>query len=169
MLWLRGEETDGRAEPVLATAVSRPRWVTSHLLVAGVGGPVVLLANALGLGISASSVLGDVEMVPRLLGAALAHVPVLWLVGGVTVALFGVVPRAAPLAWTVVVYALVVGALGDLLGLPDWMFNLSPYEHVPAVPAEDLTVTPLLALTVLAGVLVATGLAGFRRRDLEAV
>ena len=35
LLRMRAEEADGPLEPVLATAVSRPRWVMSHILNAG--------------------------------------------------------------------------------------------------------------------------------------
>lgn len=39
----RGEETSGRAEPSLAAAVSRSRWVAGHLTVAG--GAAILVAT----------------------------------------------------------------------------------------------------------------------------
>jgi ABC-2 type transport system permease protein len=44
--------------------------------------------------------------------------------------------------------------------------DLSPFSHVPKIPGGDLTVIPLLALTLLATVLTAVGLAGFHRPDL---
>ena len=37
LLRMRAEEADGRLEPVLAASVSRPRWLMSHLLNAGLG------------------------------------------------------------------------------------------------------------------------------------
>jgi ABC-2 type transport system permease protein len=43
--------------------------------------------------------------------------------------------------------------------------DLSPYAHVPALPADRLAAGPLLALTAIAASLVAVGLAGYRRRD----
>ena len=51
MLRLRTEETDGRAEAVLATAVGRLRWAVSHLLVAVLGPAVALLAAGLTAGL----------------------------------------------------------------------------------------------------------------------
>jgi ABC-2 type transport system permease protein len=45
------------------------------------------------------------------------------------------------------------------------MEDLSPYAHVPALPADDLAAGPLLVLTAIAAALVALGLAGYRRRD----
>jgi ABC-2 type transport system permease protein len=166
-LRLRTEETEGRAEPLLSTAVSRTRWAASHLTIAVAGGTIVLLASVLGLGLSGAVVLEDAEILPRLLGAALAHLPPLWFVAGLSLALFGLLPRFAVLVWALVLYAIFAVLFGELLGFPGWLLNLSPFEHIAAVPAEDVTATPLVVLTVLAAALVAVGLAGIRRRDIE--
>ena len=53
-----------------------------------------------------------------------------------------------------------------LLGLPQWLRDLSPFEHVPQVPATWFDAVPLVVLTVVAAVLTAVGLAAFRRRDI---
>jgi ABC-2 type transport system permease protein len=165
-LRVRGEETAGRGEPVLATAVSRVRWVGSHLAVALAGSAIVLLLAALGLGISAAFAVDDTGLLPRLLGAALAYVPVLWLTIGLAIALFGLVPRAVALAWIVLVYAATVLMLGGLLDFPQSVRNLSPFEHVPQLGA-DVTATPFVVLLAIATVLFAVGLGAFRRRDLQ--
>jgi ABC-2 type transport system permease protein len=81
---------------------------------------------------------------------------------------FGLVPRVTGLSWALLVYAVLVAYLGGLLNLPGWMFNLSPFTHIPAMPADAFTTLPLVILTALAAALVAVGVVGFRRRDLEA-
>jgi len=53
----------------------------------------------------------------------------------------------------------------QLLSLPDWVVKLSPFQHVPAMPADDFALGPLLALTAVAAALAIVGLVGFRRRD----
>lgn len=162
----RSEETAGRAEPLLVTPTSRTRWLASHASVAAVGSVVVLLAGALGTSLSGAVVLGDAGVVPALLGAAAVYAAPLVLTVGVAVALFGLVPSASAAAWLVVVYALVVGMLGGLLGLPDWTLELSPFGVVPLLPVERFEIVPVLGLLALAAVLLAAGFAGFRRRDL---
>lgn len=166
---LRAEETAGRAEPVLATDLSRTGWMGSHIAVALVGGALVVLAGGLGMGVAGAVTVGDASLVPKLVAAALAYVPALWVTAGVAIALFGWLPRFTALAWVVVVYAFGVGYLGQLLQFPGWLMNLSPFGHVPQLPAADFAPTPIIVLTVLAALLVAFGLEGFRRRDVEAV
>jgi ABC-2 type transport system permease protein len=48
---VRGEETDGRTEPVLATAVSRPGWLGGHVAVIGLGVLWLLLVAGIGMGV----------------------------------------------------------------------------------------------------------------------
>ncbi|MFC8077567.1 ABC transporter permease [Streptomyces sp. NPDC057307] len=163
----RAEESAGRAEPLLATGLSRDRWVGSHVAVALAGGTALLLAAGLGFGLSGAASVGDGGLVLQLVGAALAYAPALWVTVGVAVALFGWYPRAGAAAWIVPVYAFLVGYLGSILQFPDWMNNLSPFGHVPQLPAADMSWTPMLVLTAVAAGLIWLGLAGFRRRDLE--
>ncbi|MFJ8073722.1 ABC transporter permease [Streptomyces sp. NPDC096176] len=163
----RSEETGGRAEPLLATGLSRSRWVGSHLAVAMAGGTALLLPAGLGFGLSGAASASDGGLFLKLLGAALAYAPALWVTVGVAVVFFGWFPRASAAAWTVPVYAFVVGYLGRLLQFPDWMNNLSPFGHVPQLPAAGMNWTPMVVLTLLAAGLVGVGLEGFRRRDLE--
>ncbi|MFP3988919.1 ABC transporter permease [Streptomyces sp. E11-3] len=163
----RSEETAGRAEPLLATGLSRDRWVGSHLAVALTGGTLVLLLSGLGFGLAGAVSASDGGLVLKLTGAALAYAPAVWVTVGVAVTIFGWFPRASTAAWVVPVYAFVVGYLGELLRFPDWLNNLSPYGHVPQLPAAELDWTPLVILSALAAGLVWLGLAGFRHRDLE--
>lgn len=163
----RAEETAGRAEPLLATPLSRARWLGSHLVVVLVGAVVMMLSAGIGFGVSGASSMADVSYFPKLVGAALVYVPALWVTAGLAAVLFAVVPRAATLAWIVPLYAFVVGYLGQILQFPAWLDNVSPFGHIPRLPAEDLAVTPLLVLTAIAAVLVAWALAGFREREIN--
>ncbi|MDF3149430.1 ABC transporter permease, partial [Streptomyces sp. T21Q-yed] len=166
VLRLRGEENGLRADLVLATPVSRSRWVASHLTVALAGSIVVLVAGGLGTGLAYGLTSGDLGQVPRLIGSALAYAPALWLLAGLATTLFGLVPRGTVAAWAALIACFVIGLLGQALDLPGWTRDISPFEHVPRLPAADPSLTAPTLLTVLAAALTAAGLSGFRRRDL---
>ncbi|MYQ42016.1 ABC-2 type transport system permease protein [Streptomyces sp. LamerLS-316] len=163
----RSEENAGRAEPLLATGLSRTRWAGSHLAVALAGGTLLLLLAGLGIGLAGAASAGDSGLVLSLTGAALAYAPALWVTTGVAAVLFGWLPRAAQAAWAVPVYAFVAGYLGPLLRFPGWTKNVSPFGHVPRLPSAQMDWTPLTVLTLVAAGLMWLGLEGFRRRDLE--
>ncbi|MFD3737485.1 ABC transporter permease [Streptomyces sp. NPDC058629] len=163
----RTEESAGRAEPLLATGLSRDRWLGSHVAVALAGGTALLLTAGLGFGLAGAASTGDSGLVGELVASAAVYAPALWVTVGVTVALFGWYPGAGVAAWTVPVYAFLVGYLGAMLRFPGWMNNLSPFGHVPRLPAAQMSWTPMVVLTAVAAGLILLGMAGFRRRDLE--
>lgn len=162
----RTEETADRLEGVLATAVSRPRWLLGNLLVTLVGTVVVVGLGGLGVGIAYALTGGGADEAWRMTGFALAYLPGPLVLAAVAVVLVGWAPRAAGAAWAALALVFVVGWLGGLLELPRWVTDLSPFTHLPAVPAEDLRVLPPLVLGGLTLAAVAVGLAGFRRRDI---
>jgi len=167
VLRARAEEVGGRAESLLATPTSRERWAGGHVTVSIVGTTIMLLVAGASEGFGLALVSGDREWIPRLIGATLVMVPAMLVTGGVAMVAYGLSARLAMAAWGYYAFTLVVGMLGALLDLPQWALNLSPFEHVPAIPSEPMDWVPVIVLVALAGALFATGLTAFRRRDMS--
>ncbi|KMO67220.1 ABC transporter permease [Mycolicibacterium chlorophenolicum] len=167
-LRLHQEESSGHAETVLAGAVSRTRWLTSHLVFA-LGGPAVaLLVAGLVTGLTYGASAGDIGgTLPRVLGTAAVQLPAVWLLAAVTVALFGALPRFTPVGWGVLVAFIAVFMLGSLSGSPQWLLDLEPFTHIPHVGIGAFTPAPLLWLLALDAALILLGAIAFRRRDLR--
>ncbi|HEU5354052.1 MAG TPA: ABC transporter permease [Actinocrinis sp.] len=164
----RGEESAGRAEPLLATPIGRIRWGASHVGSALLGTAVVLSAGGLGAGIAHGLRTHDVSgQLPRLLGGALAQWPAVAVVAAIAAALFGLAPRYATAAWGALTVFLLLGQLGPVLKLSQAVMDVSPFTHVPKVPGGAFTWAPLGWLALLSGILIALGFAAFRRRDLQ--
>lgn len=163
---LHAEEVRLHAESVLATPTSRLRWLGSHLVVAAAGGIVVMAAASLGVGVPYAIESGDAGHVLALVGAGLAYLPAIGVLSGLATALYGLVPRALPATWVLLVGCLVAGLLGQVLKLPSWVVELSPFQRTPQLPAADLSVPPLVALSAIAVALAAIGALALRRRDI---
>ncbi|MFJ8675524.1 ABC transporter permease [Streptomyces sp. NPDC093589] len=167
VLRLRSEETDDRAEPVLAGAVGRVRWAVSHLVVAYLGSAVILTAGGLALGVSYGLTTDDIAGgIGPVLGAALAQLPAVWALTGLAVLVFGLLPKATAAVWALIGGVLAIGWLGPVLKFPEWAMDLSPYSHLPKLPGAEVTAAPFVWLLVLSAVFLAAGLAGLRRRDI---
>ncbi|MDO5503532.1 MAG: ABC transporter permease [Actinomycetia bacterium] len=166
VLRARSEETSGRSEPVLGTWQSRTTFLGSHVAVAALGSALVLVLAALFLGVTGQPTVEE-PVIAKSVVAALIQVPALWVVVGIAALLVGWAPRAVPALWALIGYAGIVGYLGPVLQLPEWAGWLSPFTWVPDYPAEELTLLAPLLLTIVAAALVALGLLGFRRRDLN--
>ncbi|MFF8948300.1 ABC transporter permease [Streptomyces sp. NPDC014940] len=160
VLRLHGEETSGRAEPVLACAVGRLRWAAGHLTVAFGGSVLIMLLAGLGFAVGYGR-----EVVP-ILGACLVQLPAVWVIGAAALLLYGAAPRLAPAAWGLAVAALLIGWVGPALDAPRIVLDLSPFGHLPKLPGGTMDWPPVLTLTALAAALTAAGLAALRRRDL---
>jgi ABC-2 type transport system permease protein len=168
VLRLRLEEEQNRAEVVLATATPRVEWASSHLVFGLAGPTLMLVASGLVAGTIYGLTIDDLGgQISRALESALIQLPAVWVLTGLAMALFGLAPRFVAVSWGALVACLIVGQLGQILQFPQWAINLSPFSHIPVIPAEDLQAAPLILLTLLAVALVAWGLAGFRRRDLQ--
>ncbi|MEH0556901.1 ABC transporter permease [Streptomyces sp. B21-101] len=160
VLRLHGEETSGRAEPVLANAVGRLRWAAGHLAIAFGGAALIMLLA--GLGFAA----GYGRQTLPVLGACLVQLPAVWTVGALTVVLYGWAPRLAPAGWGVAAAILLLGWIGPALNAPSAILDLSPFAHLPKLPGGEMEWGPVLVLLLSALALTATGLTGLRRRDL---
>jgi ABC-2 type transport system permease protein len=169
LLRLRSEEADGPAEPILATATSRWRWVASHA-VSALGGAVgLLLVFGIGLGLSSGAVLGDPGTQVRVMVVAvLAQLPAVLAIAAAVIAMVALLPRAAvALSWALVMVSAVLGPLfGPTLKLPQWVQDLSPLTHAPKAPAIPVTAGPLLAMLGVAAILAGVGFVALRRRNL---
>jgi ABC-2 type transport system permease protein len=166
-LKLQTEESSGRAEPVLATAVSRLRWAGGHLTFSILGPTSALAAAGLTTGLTHGLNTGHVGAeLPRVLGAAMVQLPAVWALAALAVALFGLVPYLTPAAWGALAAYLVLLTVGATLQLNQWLLDLSLFTHTPKAPAADVTATPLATLTATAVILTAAGLTGLQHRDI---
>jgi ABC-2 type transport system permease protein len=165
-LRIHSEEAAGRAEPLLATPVSRTRWAASHLVLAFGGTLVILALVGAAFGLSDAVVTNDAGAIADSIVGMLAFTPAVWVLVGFTLALVGLAPRATVVAWGALGVCFVIGMFGQVLDLTTWVQDISPFQHVPRYPAADFDVVPLVLLLAVAAALTALGLAGLRRRDL---
>jgi ABC-2 type transport system permease protein len=142
--------------------------MAGHLLFVVVGPALLLVAAGVVGGVINGALVGDMTAgFGDAIGAMVVQIPATLVLGGLAVALFGWLPRFCSLAWAALLIALLLGQLGQLLQLPQWLMDLSPYSHIPLVPTEDVRWTPLIVLTLIAAALIGAGIAGFRRRDVN--
>ena len=167
VLRMRAEETEGRAELLLAAPASRARWLGANLLTAAVSAALVAAttgaAAAVGLGLSGIADGQAWSLVP----AALAHVPAALVFMAAAAVAFALVPRLSiVLGWGMLAAGLVLGEFGELFGLPVWLQDASPFRHSSAMPVEPFNQGGALGLLAIAAAGAALAAYCLRRRDL---
>lgn len=164
----RAEEVSGHLEPVLASATGRIRWLMSHLIVSVLGSVLVVCLLGIGGAAAYGAVKGELDAGTGMLTAAVVQIPAVVTVAAVVVMAFAFIPRSAPaVSWAVLIMCLVLSQFGELLELPQSVINMSPFTHVPKVPAEDMEWRPVSVLLGTAVVLTMVGLARFRGRNVS--
>lgn len=166
-LRLRTEETNGRAEPVLGTAVGRFRWASSHLVFSLLGPAAALATAGLAMGLMHGLNAGRLgRELPRVLAGAMVQLPAVWVLAAITVVLFGLLPRLSAVSWGALAVCVLLGLVGTALQFDQWVLDISPFSHLPRLPGGEVSAAPLVWLSAVAIALAVTGLAGFRRRDV---
>jgi ABC-2 type transport system permease protein len=161
-LRLRDEETAGHAEAVLSTSVSRYAWAFSHLVFSLLGPALALFAEGLVAGLVYS---GGAKLGPILAGTML-QLPAMWVLAGLTVLVFGLLPRWSLMAWAAPAACLLILLVGETLQLNHWLLDISPFTHTPRLPGGAIQATPLVTLIVVALACGILGVAGLRRRNI---
>lgn len=168
LLRMRSEESLGRLEPVLATHVSRSKWMMSHTAVTLMGVVILLIVLGLSSGIGFVAVTGaEWSEVLRITQATLVYLPALAIFIGTVLALIGLLPRLAiAVSWAVFALTYLMAQFGQILKLPQTVLDISPFTHIPAVPLETITWRPIVSLTAIALGLAVVGFASLRNRDI---
>ena len=167
VLKLSSEEKKKRSEPLLTSPTSRNNLIYSYIVIGLLGGIVIQLASVIGLWSGAVFVMEDVIAFEVLFQALFANIPAMWIFVGVVAFLIGWFPRLTGLTWGLLAYSFFVEYMGEMLKLPEWMNKISPFYHIPSIPAEKLEASTLLMITCIAFLLIGLGSVGYNRRDIE--
>ena len=159
------EEIEDRVEPLMATAISRPRYYTSNIVVAFIAPAIyVLIAGAL-IAMLASA--ADIGLAfEDLWFQAVATVPAVWTVIALAVAVIGARPQVQMAAWLGVLASFVLTLLGPTFKLWDWILAISPFWHIPNVSDANADWSGLGWISMVTLLFVTVGYVGFWRRDL---
>jgi polyether ionophore transport system permease protein len=167
-LKLHSQESNKYSEMVLTSSVSRSQWAVSNLIFAVLAPALVLIIFALTMGLSYGLISGNLsEDMLRILGAALVYLPAVWLFTGISMLLFGLIPRMASLSWVALALVVVIDLLGEFFDINQWILNFSPFTHVPRLLAGESVSGSLILLFVVAMALIFAGICGYQLRDVN--
>lgn len=168
LMRMRSEEANGQLESVLGTSVSRVKWMLSHVSYVILG--IAVLTFLSGLCLGTTFILSSGESwgkLSEIIAASFVQGSAVFALSGFVVLLVSCLPRLAiALSWGAFSACILVLQLGVLLKLPQWVMDISPFTHPPAMPAQSFKVLPVASLLLVTIVLSTAGLAYFNRRDV---
>ncbi len=167
ILRIREEESSGRLEAILATGVSRTRWLGSHLAFALVGTTALGLGTGLSVGFVHGLRTHELgHQLGRVLVASAVQLPAIWLITALGVAVVGCLPRAVPAIWALIGACAAISLLGPIVNAPRLVLDVSPFNQLPATPGAATPVAAISWILLLTAAALVLAVVGFRRRDL---
>lgn len=168
VLRMKKEENEGRVEMLLDKHVSRIRWMSSHLIVtAGCSAALLLVMGIVGgffYGLASENVSNGFWSI---LVMSVSKLPPVLILLGVTALLYGLWPKITVLGWGVWISSVMLELAweGQMI---DWSFmRISPFAYTHyTIDVANLPLMPLFFLLCISAILTATGLLGFRNRDI---
>lgn len=169
MVRLRQEEAGGTAELVLATPLSRVRWLVDYLVVGAASILLVVLTASVVSAVAALATGGDLSRAADSFAAGAVQIPAALVFLTVVAFVFAVVPSATVgVGWSLYGGLTFVGEFGALIGLPDWVRNLSPFTHTPVPFGDSVDWSGGVWLLAIATAACALAVVVMRGRELHA-
>ncbi|MGI6746903.1 MAG: ABC transporter permease [Anaerovoracaceae bacterium] len=165
---LRKEEKEHYVEMILSRPVSRSKWMGSYLAVAFLGSALILLALGLASGLGWRIAAGEFSHLPRVLGMSLSKIPPVWTFIGIAALLYGWLPRiASVINWLILGVFIFIEMLWEV-GIVGWSaLQWTPFAYAHySIPINELSIMPLIVLTIIAAALTWLGVIGFKRRSI---
>lgn len=142
-----------------APMASTTFMAASMVLVSTLG---ILLGGWLGLLTQSNTTATDFE---HLIPASWSQFAPALLLTSIAIFIVGIFPRFANLSWTPLIAAAILTLFGPILQIPEWLQNLSPFEH-GVTPTEESWNTHL-AMSALSIAFTLAGTTGTQRREVH--
>ena len=161
------EERRGYLQMVLTKPQSRGYLLATYVMFGLIVAAVVLMVALLSAMAAGNVVMKHPIAFNDYWQTFIANFPSVILFMSLTVAFIGIYPKIRSLVWAYLGVAFMITYFGNLMDLPKWSLQLSPFYWTRKVPIESINATPLMWMLGIAIVLITIGFIGYQNRDLE--
>ena len=163
---LRREEA-AKGEMLLSLPVSRARFAAAHIFYIFGGSALIALVCGFGVGLGAAIGTGDQSALMRLSLEVTQKIPAVWVIGGIAVFLFGILPKwMSGMSYGLFLLFILLEILWEQQSVGNAVYALSPFSWVTPLKADNPQALP--ALCLIAAVLSVCGILLFQKRDTVA-
>ena len=162
---LAKEERLGNLD-MLLNKTSRLKLQTSFLIL-GLGvGIICLFAVSLGLYIAQSVVMTNPISWSQVLQTAACYLPAVCLFAGFALLMVAINRKYGLVTWYLLVVSFYMDYVGQLLDLPTWVKNLSPFKWIPHLPVDKMHWQFAWVMLIFAITFIGLSLVIYRKRDI---
>lgn len=160
---IRQEEIKGRIDHFYSRPVARWLVLLNYYLVAAFTLILLLALLAFGMYITSQNMLDPTSFI-NYMETAWRYLPSLLFMISIAVLAVGLVPKLFPVIWLYTGFTFLVMYMGELLTFPDWLNNLSIFQHIP----EDGHLATLTMVLILSFTIARIGIYAYGKRDITA-
>ena len=161
------EETRRRSEHVLSRGVSRIKYIINYAAISFMAAVVMQFATAAGLYVAIAAVIETPVSFGFLIKSNFLYIPALWILTGAAVLIIAALPRASGALWGFYGFSFFAAFVGRMLTIPKWITDITPFNHIPQLPADEINLPSLAVLVIIAAALTAAGVIFYGRRDMH--
>lgn len=163
---LRREEA-AKGEMLLSLPVSRACFAAAHIFYIFGGSALIALVCGFSVGLGAVIGTGDQSALLRLSLEVTQKIPAIWVIGGIAVFLFGILPKwMSGMSYGLFLLFILLEILWEQQSVSDAVYALSPFSWVTPLKVANPQALPILCL--IAATLSVSGILFFQKRDTVA-
>jgi len=168
LMKLVNEEKKGFLDQLYAMKLGRKDFYCVYLGLALILAIVGQFTAILGLYIAQVNVMTEPLPMLDIIKAGVIWLPAIFFMIALLALLIGFSPRITAVIWLYLGFSFFISYLGALMNLPDWFVRLDVFSYIPRIPVEEMNITNIVVLTVLALLFMVIGFIGYKNRDLIA-
>jgi ABC-2 type transport system permease protein len=163
----RQEEAEGRLDNLLVRGTVRWRWLAVTTTQAFAAATILVTATTAALW-AGNRVVNAPVTTTQVLEPMLGTLPLLVLFTGIAVLVYATAPRLTVVTpVTLAVLGYLLDTFGTTLRWPDLIVGISPFHHLARLPAHPMTLSAVVAMSLLGIAAASAGIAVFARRDIS--
>ena len=167
ILKLRLEEKKNRLEAVYARAVSKTEQFLPYIILALTLSVILQLALSVSMWLVTTAVMETPFSFTEVILAGFVKLPGIWLLAGISVLLIGALPKLTSLIWVYWGISFFVVYIGRMMNIPEVFNKASAFGVLPNYPIDEFSPLPFICMTLIAILLLITGILLYKKREVE--
>ena len=157
------EEKKNNVDSILSKKVSRKKLLSSYLIPSIVFGIILTILSAITIYFTSNGVVDLIFVIKMSVQFLFATLLIL----GIGVLLIGLKPKLYNFIWLLVGYSFFVSYFSEMLKLPEWLKDISPFYHIVKDGGETFSLISSLIMGTMTIILIIYGFISYNKRDIN--
>ena len=161
---LHNEEKSGRLENIVSKPINKTKLLGSYVIISILLGIVLTVITSSTIYLAAN---GSIQLALTIKLSLLFLFSILFILS-IAVFIIGICPKLMNFTWVIIGYAFCVSYFAEMLRMPEWLRNISPFHPIVTMLVNDtINVVPIVFFGIGSLILGYTGFISYSNRDIN--